>query len=45
MGDIPYEEYVSSVEKLHMMEESALLVYATTEKCYVTFTSVLRPLA
>jgi len=29
IGDIPYEEYVPSVEKLHMMEESAPLVYAT----------------
>ena len=29
MGDIPYEEYVPSVEELHLMEESALLVYAT----------------
>ena len=29
MGDIPYEEYVSSAEELHMMEENAPLVYAT----------------
>ena len=27
--DIPYEEYVSSAEELHLMEESAPLVYAT----------------
>jgi len=29
MGDIPYEEYVPSAEELHMMKESAPLVYAT----------------
>ena len=29
MGDIPYEEYISSAEELQVMEESALLVYAT----------------
>jgi len=28
-GDIPYEEYVPSAEELHLMEDSALLVYAT----------------
>jgi len=44
MGDIPYEEYVSSAEKLHLMEESAPLVYATIGKYHVTFTSALRSL-
>ena len=29
MGDIPYEEYVPSAEELHLMEDSASLVYAT----------------
>ena len=29
MGDIPYEEYVPSAEELHLMEDSAPLVYAT----------------
>ena len=29
MGDIPYEEYVSSAEKLQLMVDSAPLVYAT----------------
>jgi len=29
MGDIPYEEYVTWAEELHVMEESAPLVYAT----------------
>ena len=29
MGDIPYEEYVSSAEELHLMEDSAPLIYAT----------------
>jgi len=29
IGDIPYKEYVPSAEELHLMEESALLVYAT----------------
>jgi len=29
MGDIPYAEYVPSVEELHMMQESAPLVYVT----------------
>ena len=29
MGDIPYEEYVPSVEELHLMEENAPLVYVT----------------
>ena len=28
MGDIPYEEYISSAEELHVMEKSAPLVYA-----------------
>jgi len=29
MRDIPYEEYVSSTEELHLVEESTPLVYAT----------------
>ena len=29
IGDIPYEEYVLSAEELHLMEESAPLVYVT----------------
>jgi len=36
MGDIPYEEYVSSAEELHM-EESAPLVYATYWKVLCHF--------
>ena len=29
IGDIPYEEYVSSAKELHLMENSAPLVYVT----------------
>ena len=36
MGDIPYEEYGPSVEELHLMEDSAPLVYKHIGKCYVT---------
>ena len=44
MRDIPYEEYVPSAEKLHVMEESAPLCMRRTGKCCATFTSVPRPL-
>ena len=44
MEDISYEEYVPSAEELHLMEESAPLVYATIGKYHVTFTSALRSL-
>jgi len=37
MGDIPYEEYVSSAEKLHLMEDSAPLVYAAYWKVLCHF--------
>jgi len=42
MGDIPYEEYVPLTEELHVMEESALLVYATYWKVLCHFTYVPR---
>ena len=29
MGDIPYEEYISSTEELHLLKKDALLVYET----------------
>ena len=37
MGDITYEEYVSSAEELHLMEDSAPLVYATYWKVLCHF--------
>ena len=37
MGDIPYEEYVPSTEELHMMDESAPLIYATYWKVLCHF--------
>jgi len=37
MRDIPYEEYVPSAEKLHLMEESVPLVYATYWKVLCHF--------
>jgi len=42
MGDIPYEEYGPSVEELHLMEDSAPLVYKHIGKCYVTSIFALR---
>jgi len=44
MGDIPYEKYVPLAEELHLMEESALLVYTTYSKCCVTSMSMLKSL-
>ena len=37
MGDIPYEEYVPSAEELHLMEDSAPLVYVTYWKVLCHF--------
>jgi len=37
MGDISYEEYIPSAEELHLMEESAPLVYATYWKVLCHF--------
>ena len=31
MGDIPYEEYIPSIEELYLMEDSAPLVYTYWE--------------
>ena len=37
MGDIPYEEYVPSAKELHLIEDSAPLVYATYWKVLCHF--------
>jgi len=37
MGDISYEKYVPSAKKLHLMEDSAPLVYATYWKVLCHF--------
>jgi len=37
MGDISYEEYISSAEELHMMEENTPLIYATYWKALCHF--------
>ena len=29
MGDLPYEEYIPNIEKLHLMKKNAPLVYET----------------
>ena len=42
MGDIPYEEYIPSVEELHLMEDSAPLVYATYWEVLCHFHITLR---
>jgi len=42
MGDIPYEEYVSSAEELHLMEDSLLWYTQHIGKCYATSIFALR---
>ena len=29
MGDLPYEEYISDIEELHLLKKDALQVYET----------------
>ena len=44
IGDISYEEYVSSADELHMIEESLPWYMRCTGKCCATSTSVRRSL-
>jgi len=44
MGDLSYKEYISGMEKLHLMKKDAPLAYETYWEVLCHFTSVSRPL-